>query len=363
VRGAVRQRWLRVHRWLALGLGVVLALQALVGTALIVTRPLDRWAHPELFVVATSSGLAPGRLEQVRRSLVHEWGAATRLTLRPPREPGESLWAMVHGAWDGTVYFDPATGAELGRRGEHEGVFNLLFEWHSSLLLGDAGKALLAGLALSYFVLLASGLVLWWPRRWRRALHVERAQGVQRLVFDLHRVGGALLGVLIGVVIASGAYMAWRPLSALLTAAAGDTPVALPKVVIETGAASMPLDGIVGRARALFPAGSVGYVQAGATREPVRVRLRLPDDPHPNGLTSVWLHPQSGAVLAAVRWDRLDLGSRAYAVVYPLHIGQWLGPAQQVMHALLGSALVALIGAGLWLWWQRRPRRSRRMCG
>jgi uncharacterized iron-regulated membrane protein len=88
----------------------------------------------------------------------------------------------------------------------------------------------------------------------------------------------------------------------------------------------------------------------------VRVRLRLPDDPHPNGLTSVWLHPQSGAVLAAVRWDRLDLGSRAYAIVYPLHIGQWFGPPQQVLHALLGSALAMLAAAGLWLWWQRRPR-------
>jgi uncharacterized iron-regulated membrane protein len=356
VRGAARQRWLRVHRWLALGLGVLLALQALVGTALLAARPLDRWAHPELFAVATSAALAPGRLEQVRRSLVHELGPTTRLTLRPPREAGESLWAMVHGAWDGTVYFDPATGTELGRRGEHEGVFNLLFEWHSSLLLGDAGKALLAALALSYFVLLATGLVLWWPRRWRRALRVARAQGVQRLVFDLHRVGGALLGLLIGVVIASGAYMAWRPLSALLTAAAGDTPIALPKVVVDGGAAAMPLDGIVARAVALFPAGKVGYVQAGAAREPVRVRLRLPDDPHPNGLTSVWLHPQSGAVLAAVRWDRLDLGSRAYAIVYPLHIGQWFGPPQQVLHALLGSALAMLAAAGLWLWWQRRPR-------
>ena len=359
MRGAARRRWLLVHRWLALGLGVVLALQALVGTALLVARPLDRRAHPELFGAPTHAALGPGRLEQVREALVHEWGAATWLTLRPPREPGESLWAMVHGAWDGTVYFDPATGAELGRRGEHEGVFNLLFEWHSSLLLGDAGKALLAGLALGYLVLLASGFVLWWPRRWRRALHVERRQSLQRLVFDLHRVGGALLGLLIGVLIASGAYMAWRPLSALLSAAAGDTPVALPKVVSEADAAAMPLDAIVGRAALLFPAGEVGYVQAGAGREPVRVRLRLPDDPHPNGLTSVWLHPQTGAVLAAVRWDHLDLGARAYAVVYPLHIGRWLGPAQQVVHALLGSALALLVGAGLWLWWQRRrPRRA-----
>ena len=54
----------------------------------------------------------------------------------------------VRGAWDGTLYLDPATGAEQGRRGSHEGAYNLLFELHSSLLLEDTGKGILAFVAL-----------------------------------------------------------------------------------------------------------------------------------------------------------------------------------------------------------------------
>ncbi|WP_210235074.1 FAD-binding oxidoreductase, partial [Mesorhizobium sp. M2D.F.Ca.ET.233.01.1.1] len=36
----------------------------------------------------------------------------------------------------------------------------------------------------------------------------------------------------------------------------------------------------------------------------------VPDDPNPNGLTSVWLDPSTGRILAAQRWNALDLGAR-----------------------------------------------------
>jgi hypothetical protein len=51
----------------------------------------------------------------------------------------ESLQVLVRGnVWSGTVFVDPASSNELGRRGEHEGFFNLTF---------------------------GSGCWLWWRRR------------------------------------------------------------------------------------------------------------------------------------------------------------------------------------------------------
>src|SRR5687768_8199232 len=132
MHAAVRRLWLRLHRWVALSLGLLLALQALVGSALVVLKPLDRAMNPQLFQAGSSAG--SGTLEAARRALVGKFGPEVAFTLRPPREPGDTLWALVHAPqWDGTVYFDPASARELGRRGEHEGAFNLLFELHSSL--------------------------------------------------------------------------------------------------------------------------------------------------------------------------------------------------------------------------------------
>ncbi len=55
--------------------------------------------------------------------------------------------------------------------------------------------------------------------------------------------------------------------------------------------------------------------------KPVRFRMRLAEDPHPNGLTSVRFHPVTGTVFGMHRWDELDAGARANSYVYPLHTG------------------------------------------
>lgn len=346
-----RRLWMLAHRWLGLSLGIPLALVALLGALLVVMKPVDRWANATLFRV----GHADTRgdlLETARQRLAGEFGATASYTFRPPREPGESLAAIVRGPWDGTVYMDPRDASELGRRGEHEGAFNLLFELHSSLLMEDTGKAFLAVVALSYLLMLATGLVLWWPKNWRRAWGLALDRGTLRGLFDLHRLGGSVLGLLIAVPVATGAYMAWRPLSGAVTSIAGDSARTPPKVsVARIGEGVQPLDAMVAEARTRFPGAMVGYVQipAGPTR-PARVRLKLADDPHPNGLTSVWMHPVSGEVLAVHRWNELDAGARGYSVIYPLHIGELGGPVHLVLNALLGLALFALGLTGLWLW-------------
>lgn len=353
----MRRCWLLLHRWLALALALPLVLVALAGSSLVLLKPLDHWLHAELFRVPAGPA-APELLERTRRQLRAEFGADTSLVLRAPRQPGETLRATVRGAWDGVVYFDPRNARELGRRGAREGAFNLVFELHSALLMKDSGKPLLALLALAYVVLLVGGLVLWWPRRWRQAFALTLDRGALRGLFDLHRTGGALLGLLIAVPVATGAYMAWKPLPQALSALAGQAPLTPPQVKrVDPARPPAPLDALVDTASARFGGAPVGAVMLPAgSDKPLRVRLRLADDPHPNGLSSVWLHPQTGAVLRADRWDALDAGASAYSVLYPLHTGELGGVALQTLTALLGLALAALGIAGLWLWWLRRRR-------
>lgn len=357
MRPALRRLWLALHRWLGLTLGAALALVALTGASLIVLKPLDERLHPELFA-APAATAGPASLDAIRQSLVARFGAQASFILRPPREAGETFWAYVHGPWDGVAYLDPATASILGTRGEREGVVPLLYEVHSNLLLGDAGRPVLAALALAYLVLLASGLALWWPRDWRRAWRVERRTGAARLLVDLHKVGGSLLGLLLAVSVASGAWMAWKPLSAFVTALAGQTALPVPQAGPVAGPAAS-LDAMVRQALAAYPGARVGYVQLPGATQPVRVRLKLPDDPHPNGLTSVWFHPATGAPLAARRWSDNELGARLTSTVYPLHTGTLGGPLHEALNALLGLALFGLGVSGAWLWWRRdRLRRS-----
>ena len=361
---SLRQWWLRIHRWVALSVGWVLIMSGLTGAILVLARPMDRWLHDELFIAhvidAEQAPSTPFALESVVQRLRAEFGPKTTLTLRPPRQDDDTLWVLVRGPWSGTVYLNPVTGKEQGRRGENEGFANVLFELHSSLWLQDTGKALLACVALVYVVLLITGLILWWPRRWPPSWRIELSKGTMRALFDLHRISGAAIGLIIAVSVVTGAYMAWRPIGGVVTALGGVEATSPPKVVDDTDGEAAPLDQLVSSARSHFPSAPVGYIQVPAQLDrPVRIRFILPDDPHPNGLTSVWLHPRSGEVLGVHRWSELDPGARAVAVIYPLHTGKLGGIALEIVIAMSGLVLAMLGVTGVWLWWRRRSiRRS-----
>jgi uncharacterized iron-regulated membrane protein len=135
----------------------------------------------------------------------------------------------------------------------------------------------------------------------------------------------------------------------------GDRPVTPPRVATHAGPQAS-LDGMAQAALAREPGATIGYIGLQPGAKPVRFRLKAVDDPHPNGLTSVWFHPGTGEVLQVNRWDRLDAGARNTAWVYPLHTGDLGGPLHKAANALFGTTLFTLGATGAVLWWRRRRR-------
>lgn len=355
----LRRIWLKTHRWTALSVGWLLALVGFVGALLIVGQPLDRMVHTELFRADGTTMSPPVTLEAVRQQLVAEFGKAN-LRLRPPG-PGETLAVNVTGKeWNGTVYLNPVTGKEQGRRGDMEGAFNILFKFHNTLFLPKTGRTILALLSISYLLLLVSGIVLWWPKRWPPSLRIELRKGLVRSLFDLHRTGGVVLGLVIAVSVASGTYMAWKPLGEGVSALAGVALVKAPKVLKPAAGATLTplsLDRLAAIGQAQFPGASIAFIQIpGDAGQPMRFRLHVADDLHPKGLTQVWLHPVTGKVLGVARWNDLDPGARAFSWVYPLHTGELGGPMLEAVLFCGGVAFGMLAVSGTWLWWRRRRR-------
>ncbi|WP_120969652.1 PepSY-associated TM helix domain-containing protein [Comamonas sp. lk] len=362
---SLRSLWLRLHRWFALSLGWILILAGLTGAVLIAAQPLDRWAHPELFKAsaATQTATQAAALAPILEQAHQEFGGKATLRFKLPQQAGDSLWLRVQSpSWRGTVYLNPVSGEEQGRRGETEGFVNILFKLHSTLLLETDGKAILAWTALAYVLLLLSGVILWWPKRWPGNWRIVLNKNLMRALFDLHRMGGVVMGLLIAVSVVTGAYMAWRPLGDVLNALSGSTAVKAPKLPADPSAAALAppsLDAMLASARAAMPDGQASFVQIAAnTKQAMRIRFRIPGEPHPNGISSVWLDPRTGTVLAVQRWHELDTGAAAVAIAYPLHTGELGGVLLEIITALTGLVLAGLGLSGVWLWWQRRKART-----
>ena len=323
---SLRSLWLRLHRWFALGLGWILILAGLTGTLLIIGQPLDRMAHPELFQARTTHAQQAAALTPILARAHEEFGSKATLRFRLPQERLDSLWLRVQAAnWRGTIYLDPVTGQEQGRRGETEGFVNTLFKLHSTLLLDANGKAILAWTTLAYVLLLLTGVILWWPKRWPGNWRIELNKSLVRALFDMHRIGGVIMGLLIAVSVVTGAYMAWRPLGDWLNVLSNSTAIKPPKLpaLAEEGTLPANVDAMLASARAAMPDAQASFVQLPPNaKQAVRIRFRAPGEPHPNGISSVWLAPRNGAVLDVRRWNELDTGAAAVAVAYPLHTGE-----------------------------------------
>lgn len=357
------RRWrpalLKVHRWVALSAGLLLMLNALTGLVLLGGRPLDEMLHPLLFKVRPLASRVA--LEDIRQALRAEF-PTQGLTIWPGREPDDAMVVNVRDdkGWEGRVFIDPYTGLRLGVRDRSGLNLDGLFELHSSLLSGKTGKGALGILALCMAVMFLSGLAMWWPLRWGQAFTVVLSGARIRALFDLHRVGGATLGLWVLVCVATGGLLAYRPATQWINQAAGAAPLEAPKVPKSPPATAKPptLDALAAVADAAVPAGETHAITLPAKPgEAVRIRKKLADDPHPIGLTAVWLNPRSGELLRIDRWDALPPGDRMFAWVYPLHSGQLAGAIGVVITAVGGLSLLGFGITGTWLWWLRRKKR------
>ncbi|EKS70345.1 iron-regulated membrane protein [Burkholderia sp. SJ98] len=356
----LRRYWLVGHRWLALSVGWLLALAALTGILLMVGVPVDERLNRNLFEVPQPTSQERVGLEAVRLHIEAEFGAHAITSLRLPRVSTETLAVNIKSGWKGTAYVNPYTGVEVGRRSQNEGFVNFIFNIHSSLAWGATGKAILAWVALSYLLLLLSGVVLWWPRRGLPVFRLEMSRGRAIALYDLHRVGGSVFGLLIAISVATGAFMAYRPLGGWINSIAGVKAASAPKARTTQAGATCSLDELLARAQEQFPDARPSLLQLPSKPgEPARVRLHSPDDPHPNGLTSVWLNPATGEVLMARRWNELDPGARAASVIYPLHTGEIGGLLLKILLTVGALTLVLLWVTGLWHWARRGCQRRR----
>lgn len=84
-----------------------------------------------------------------------------------------------------------------------------LLDLHDNLLSGDMGRAINGVGAIGTLVLVATGLVIWWPgrNRWRRSLTVPRGLSWQRTTWHLHSAIGFWTFAFTLVFALSGTYL------------------------------------------------------------------------------------------------------------------------------------------------------------
>ena len=371
IRSHRRGVWLRLHRWLGLVLGPVFVLLGLSGSLLVFYTAIDAAITPALqlpgppprvhswqAVLDALQAAHPQRDRGWRIELPPEGrGIVTARYLRPAETAGDFFAPLL-------VSVHPQTGELLAQRFWGRFAATWVYDLHFSLLAGEPGVTVVGLLGLLFSLALLTGLLLWWPRpgHWRSALRLRLNGPPQRRHYDWHKAlglgGGAVLLVLAltGVVLALPTWL--EPVFHRL---GGQAPT--PQVVAARlpGQPLLSLDSALERVQQLLPEAVPRWVDTPAAGSAVlRVRLWLPGDPSrrfPHSL--LWLHAQTGELLALRDARLLPAGDALLAWVHPLHNGEAFGLAGRVLVCIAGVVPLGLALTGWWRWRDRRRARRR----
>jgi len=372
-----RARWLAVHLYLGLSVGMVMSVVGVTGSVMAFWQTFDAWLNPQLLnaMPLTNSETGP---------TVSDWVAAAERKL----PENAVLKAIYFPCWqrDRTVltaryrladasehelYVDPNTSQVTGSRlvaypsaPWRAPAMEVIVQIHQSLLFGSVGEHLVAVAALLAMISIATGLWLWWPKpgKWRRALTLKPRASAQRRVYDLHTLNGAYAGLLIATMLVTGVAM-YEPEGLWVKTSAGAlSPLHRPPD--ELGSASVPgavpitAAEAVAIADALAPGGQLNWMHVPQQPDGVFEIVKVRSADGTGNQLKLMLDQYSGKELWRYDYSQASGGDKFLAWLYPLHAGYGLGFLGRLTVGLTGLALPMLFATGLTRWLQKRRANS-----
>ncbi len=389
----VRKSIFWLHLAAGLTAGLVVAVMSFTGIALAFEHEIIARAERDNLRVTPPPPNAP-RLpvsDLIKHARLAE--PATRPTAVTVSSDPTQVVQVAFGR-EATVYVDPYSGAirEPGAK-KWRAFFRAMEGWHRFLgRSGDQrawGKAVTGACNAACLFLVLSGLVLWWPRKWRtkglkRSLWFLRDATGRARDWNWHNVIGFWSAPILIVLTATGVVMSYRWANDLVYRATG-SPVpgqqapALASAKVPATEGPLGPDALLAAATQFSPRAEVITLllsgprgqggdsrPAGETRPaagptgekhpvtPPAVMMVMESGSWPLfARTTLTLDPFSAELLKRDGYADGSLGRRVRTWIRFLHTGEALGPVGKLLAALASFGACFLVYTGFALSWRR----------
>jgi len=269
-----------------------------------------------------------------------------------------------------TYRFHPTDGSELVV--PEPSFMKWMTRFHTDLHLGEAGRWIVAHATLIGFVLLLSGIALWWPG-WKPHLWFRIRWRKPVLNWDLHRVAGMtampvlLLCVVTGLAMAfpnAARTVVWGLTGKSVPAQEGTLPYERPSTPPQNGEPVVEVSdqALLADARSRAPKDAFVFYITYPSRpdENRQVRMQLGYDPWPLGEIYRYYYDRYDGRLLGAEDPRTAAAPDAFLGTWvdPLHYGTWGGVATQLFY-LVATLVPGLLAVTGWILWRRRVKRTR----
>lgn len=359
--------WL--HLWLGLASGIVVIIVGLTGCILVFETEIEDLTLSHLHAAN------PQKKEMLPPSVL--WRSVKQAL---PDKKIHSVW--YHGAdhtahfsldSDSLVYVNPYN-AEIVAMVDHEDFFHFILDGHTSLWLeSKTGQAIVSYATLIFFVLLITGMVLWWPKKWNKSgrdksFKIKWNAKFKRVNYDLHNVLGFYSLSIALVITITGLIMGfrWFSKSFYWLSSGGEQPAAYVRSFSDTTLTNVPasMDNV-------DKAWKLGVEKIGVYNKDAIIvdfpekasdPISLCTDMYNGSWRYVYLDQHTLKQLPSTETQiaELDIAKWLRRTNYALHVGAVGGMTTKILYFLASLICTSLPVTGFYVWWGKRGKEKRK---
>lgn len=359
----------RLHRYIGLVIGVLIAFISLTGSLLVFKPEIEQFLINQQVgsIVPQEQLVSLDRvLETVNSAILTNNSANTNLSnlrvysIRLPATAFSPYQADLFDPNDKLIrlFIHPFTGEIINWNQAYYSFEQVIYNLHYHLMLGTNGQIIVGIIGISLLILCITGLILW--PGWHKLIagfKVKWDAHPKRVNFDIHKVVGILVTIFLSFTSFTGFcwnFYQWTfPLIYAVTFTSQP-----PEVVSKPIPNSSPLEisQLLQNSNKIFPNAATSLVTIPHKPEDVvYIRKRQTHETLIYGESGVYFDRYSGEVLRIVDSTKLPLGDRAIAAFAPLHYGTFWGLLSRILYVLVGLTPTILLITGF-VMWRYRPK-------
>lgn len=372
--------WL--HLWLGLTSGIVVVIVSITGCIYAFQRELSDLTQPYQHVKAEAKPyMQPSELKAIAANAAFgpkgDTGA-NKISGLSYRKADRSAIAAYMDKKNGytTIYLNPYTGEVLKMKALKHDFFRFILEGHFNLWLPrKIGQPVVAIFVLIFVVLLITGLIMWWPKKWNKAnrqksFSIKWSAGKKRINYDLHNVLGFYAMTLALVLGLTGLVWGfqWFSKSYYWALTGGKTLAKFERPVSDTTLArpAMPLtleDQLYAQMRKQYPAitGSLQLQFPILPKDPYTVVHNPHDDAYYRRqfrfFDQVSLKEIKGGGMYGKSYEQASTGEKIYRMNYDIHVGAIAGLPGKILAFFISLICASLPVTGFLVWWGKKKKK------
>lgn len=382
----IKKSFLWLHKWLGLAVGLVVFIVSITGCIYVFYDDLKIIAYPERFIIKEQKPVEMqakplSELLVIANKALPEGQEVSRVDVYPAKDrtwvframeqDKKKYWYSDYVVYHKRVFVDPYLGKVQFVEDSKFEFFQIVLQLHRYLLLGSKLGGTIVGISTIIFIVLCiSGLVLWWPKKWKKkmvkkAVWVDYSVKWKRLVYDLHNVFGfqslifALIIAFFGLTFTFPGFKksVTKFLNGNEKLAESKTEKQL-KSTLKLNSQDLLSDAL-STAIKINPTADMVSVRLKESDEDQDVQVRLEKN-KTSAYKWYYFDQKTGELKKMKSSDSLKLGDYIMTKNYDLHTGGIAGYPTKILAFAVSLICASLPVTGTIVWWNKRPKKKKK---